>query len=419
MSKIIIKYPASLKAQAFKCSLVASLFKLETQIEETPGEGRKAITMNKDDVTLTGSPAICKYMVEVGSSGKSEVEQARLVQWTSFADSELSHYAAGGKQMEQSLNYLNNLLEKQPFLNGEGIGAEDVIVAFPLLIMGDRIEQAAQGHPSFKVWIEKVKQQNGLDDFLKSSAGAVESTKKQKKEKKEKPKKAANETPKNAPTKKLKLLCLHGYRQSAKASREKLGSFRKMTAKQVELVFINAPNAVPSTEDEDNSDQYGWWFSQPCGTYEAHEVSSCQKGFPESLEVVRSAFEKEGPFDGIFSFSQGASLGAQLCVLQEMGKLEYSFKFAILVAGFMSRAEQHMAVYDSLDKEGKTVSIPTLHVFGETDKVIEKSMSEELLKYFSNPDIITHSGGHFVPSTGGEAKKGFVDFLNKMLDTLK
>ena len=80
------------------------------------------------------------------------------------------------------------------------------------------------------------------------------------------------------------------------------------------------------------------------------------------------------------------------------------------------------------------VSIPTLHVFGDTDRysiiltsdsvililiirVIEKEMSEELLPYFENVDILRHSGGHFVPATG-EQKKTFVTFFDKMQESI-
>lgn len=42
------------------------------------------------------------------------------------------------------------------------------------------------------------------------------------------------------------------------------------------------------------------------------------------------------------------------------------FSFAILVAGFKSRSTPHDPLYS------KKISIPTLHVFGETDKVIPK-----------------------------------------------
>ena len=89
------------------------------------------------------------------------------------------------------------------------------------------------------------------------------------------------------------------------------------------------------------------------------------------------------------------------------------FRFCILVAGFVSRTLQHRADFQGLKEAGESVSIPTLHVFGDTDKVIEKEMSEDLLQFFATPDVIGHPGGHFVPATG-EHKKGFNVFLEKM-----
>lgn len=42
------------------------------------------------------------------------------------------------------------------------------------------------------------------------------------------------------------------------------------------------------------------------------------------------------------------------------------FDFAILVAGFKSRTSSHDNLY------AKKITIPTLHVFGEIDKVIPR-----------------------------------------------
>ena len=66
---------------------------------------------------------------------------------------------------------------------------------------------------------------------------------------------------------KLRLLCIHGYRQSAKTFREKLGSFRslrwwwgqiwskilfrKLVGKVAELDFITAPHIIPSDNAEE------------------------------------------------------------------------------------------------------------------------------------------------------------------------
>ena len=47
----------------------------------------------------------------------------------------------------------------------------------------------------------------------------------------------------------------------------------------------------------------------------------------------------------------------------------FKFDFAIFVAGFKSRQRPHEALYE------KIVTVPTLHVFGDTDKVIPKGIT--------------------------------------------
>lgn len=45
---------------------------------------------------------------------------------------------------------------------------------------------------------------------------------------------------------KLKILCLHGYRQNAAAFKSKLGSFRKLSNKYAELTFLDAIHQAPA-----------------------------------------------------------------------------------------------------------------------------------------------------------------------------
>lgn len=46
-------------------------------------------------------------------------------------------------------------------------------------------------------------------------------------------------------TDKMKILCLHGYRQNADSFKSKTGSFRKFVNKYAEFVFISAPHMAP------------------------------------------------------------------------------------------------------------------------------------------------------------------------------
>ena len=49
---------------------------------------------------------------------------------------------------------------------------------------------------------------------------------------------------------------------------------------------------------------------------------------------------------------------------------------------------------------------------GETDRVIEKEMSEEVANLFENKTLLVHPGGHFVPANS-QTKKIYLDFLEE------
>ncbi len=120
-----------------------------------------------------------------------------------------------------------------------------------------------------------------------------------------------------------------------------------------------------------------------------------------------------GPFDGILGFSQGGCLASILCAIAnndiESEKTKYiKFKFGIIIAGFKSRQSQHDIFYDL----NKKIDLPTLHVFGDGDKVIPSEMASDLCNYFLNPKILRHEQGHFIPGNS-ESKNNFIDFLNQ------
>ena len=49
---------------------------------------------------------------------------------------------------------------------------------------------------------------------------------------------------------------------------------------------------------------------------------------------------------------------------------------------------------------------------GETDRVIEKEMSEEVAALFENKTVLVHPGGHFVPANS-QNKRVYLDFLDE------
>ncbi|XP_023330935.1 esterase OVCA2 [Eurytemora carolleeae] len=140
---------------------------------------------------------------------------------------------------------------------------------------------------------------------------------------------------------KLRILCLHGYQQSGPVFRTKIGSVRKFCSKLAEFIFITAPHKIADEE-------YGWWFSQPDGVEESQDTHR-KAELEETLKLISETFRSCSPIHGILAFSQGAALGGILCALQEQGKLDFSFKFSILVAGYISRSQpSNREIFDIL-----------------------------------------------------------------------
>ncbi|XP_061596843.1 esterase OVCA2 [Cololabis saira] len=220
----------------------------------------------------------------------------------------------------------------------------------------------------------------------------------------------------------LRVLCVHGYRQSGGSFREKTGALRKLLKKHAELVYVTSPlpvprlpaPEVPASENEPvpgpggDEDQRGWWFSDVTArSFSAQQQCDESLGLDESVAAVREAVKELGPFDGILGFSQGAAFVAMLCSLQEQQlEPEFSFRFAILVAGFRSACKQHQTFYRA------PLQIPSLHVFGLEDRVIPDSMSRELLPCFQDAQVLIHAGGHFVPAASAH-RQTYQDFLKR------
>ncbi|XP_054857682.1 esterase OVCA2 [Eublepharis macularius] len=211
----------------------------------------------------------------------------------------------------------------------------------------------------------------------------------------------------------LRLLCLHGYRQDATSFRARSGALRKALRGRAELLTVDAPHVVAARAVEASllepteGNGRSWWFSSPQErTFSALEEASSCKGLEESLKAVAEAFAEYGPIDGLLGFSQGAALTAIVCALKQRGDPRFQFDFAILFAGFKSQALDHQIYYQ------EPIQVPSLHVLGETDRVISAEMSQELSSKFTEPLFLTHPGGHFIPASAAQ-KKTYLEFLDR------
>ena len=209
---------------------------------------------------------------------------------------------------------------------------------------------------------------------------------------------------------KLRVLCLHGYRQNEAAFRERTGALRKLLKRQVEFTFVSAPHVIPEPPNLSRPEveqERGWWFSRPEQSYNALEQTDTCIGFEASVSVIRRGFEELGPFDGVLGFSQGAAL---IPLLDAMRRQEpdgpIQFKFVILVAGFKSLVTPHSEYYST----ATVVDVPSFHTIGATDTVIPPHASEELAALCTHPTVYRHDGGHYIPASG-KLKAALLDFL--------
>ncbi|XP_039289456.1 esterase GA18864 isoform X4 [Nilaparvata lugens] len=168
---------------------------------------------------------------------------------------------------------------------------------------------------------------------------------------------------------KLRILCLHGYRQNKNVFREKLGQFRKNLKNHAEFHFIDAPHEVKDSFGANQSDERSWWFTSEDNTYQSKIKTDFCIGLEDSIALVQKTFANEGPFDGILGFSQGAAFTAIICGLLTKKALDFELKFVMIVAGFKSLYDGHAELYE------QQINIASLHVIGGGDEVISQGYS--------------------------------------------
>jgi len=227
----------------------------------------------------------------------------------------------------------------------------------------------------------------------------------------------------------LRVLALHGSRTNPRkwkhAVKDELVKLGVSSEKfLVELFFAPAPlrfvnQASETTKDLEEGElldigigeETRCWWTPSC-----YPETMIYAGLEESIAYLETFWRIEGPFDGVFGFSQGAALVGILAGLQHEGRLEnINFKFAIFMSGFSSRDTREK--FAKIVKDRPThnlISLPTFHSWGLEDKLVDPTRSEDLTKAFAHPKVVTHGSGHFSKAL----KYWPIDEMGKWLDSL-
>eukprot|EP00040_Diaphanoeca_grandis_P006162 m.36242 g.36242 ORF g.36242 m.36242 type:complete len:242 (-) comp17304_c0_seq2:61-786(-) len=229
---------------------------------------------------------------------------------------------------------------------------------------------------------------------------------------------------------KARLLCLHGYQQNGALFKNKTGALRKALKSRCDCVFIDAPYqitehgtvAIDTNEVDPGvgvAPPLSWWMLGG----DAQRPSDTQEysGFDKTYDQLVSVLKKEKP-DGLLGFSQGAStIGLLLARLKSQDpELLTSIKFTVCVGGFLPK----YVPWAEEVKLGVGATMASLHVCGETDKMVDVSRSRSLKDAFVKGqtqglpvDEYLHPGGHFVPTCTGVFRETLREFVDKAMAT--
>ncbi|KAF8023356.1 hypothetical protein BT93_F0761 [Corymbia citriodora subsp. variegata] len=208
---------------------------------------------------------------------------------------------------------------------------------------------------------------------------------------------------------KPRILCLHGFRTSGEILKKQVLKWPDSVLRGVDLVFPDAPFPAQGKSDVEGvfEPPYFEWF-------QFNKEFTEYTNFDECLAYLEDLMIKQGPFDGLLGFSQGAILSAGLPGLQAEGVALTKvpkIKFVIIIGGakFKSPSVAEKAY-------ASPIQCPSLHFLGETDFL--KPYGEELLESCADPIVVRHPKGHTIPRLDEKGLEATAKFLDSIQDVL-
>ncbi|KAH9578654.1 Serine hydrolase FSH [Trypanosoma melophagium] len=214
----------------------------------------------------------------------------------------------------------------------------------------------------------------------------------------------------------LKVLCLHGSRQTAEIFEHQLSKMCSSLADIAQFDFIDAP--CLSEIEGDAVATYSWCEPHHQYPYQEEDRNKKQEskvniGIDESYAagdaVVRECMISErGPYDIILGFSQGALIAARYLMLQQLREdntYGSSLKGIIMAASpdprrtflELSTLYQSNSVHN-IDTGGFFGTLPSLHIVGKKDTIVSPT---ECISFANacqpNADIVFHEHAHSIP----------------------
>jgi hypothetical protein len=197
----------------------------------------------------------------------------------------------------------------------------------------------------------------------------------------------------------------------------------------VEYCYPSGPVSMRPGDNEEGGPLFHAWCESNVLSQNAH--------IDRGLDALAETILREGPFDGVIGFSQGAAAAGFVASLLETARktafdkhaklycgMPYSFKFMqqssskpiqkplkfiVTYAGTHASNKMYDAFYNP------KIATPLLQIIGKYDTFIEESACLQFAARFRGPKMIRyHAGAHFVP-TETEELDAVLEFLRMTL----
>jgi len=152
-----------------------------------------------------------------------------------------------------------------------------------------------------------------------------------------------------------------------------------------ELMSYGAGSVGSTPDSSDDGSNYGDYSN-----------SSAQN----AMDYLYQIMEKDGPFDGIVGYSEGATVAATL-LLHEQRRFEREgripmFKCALFFAGWPPMTPEFDGIVLA-DETDLTITIPTCHIIGSLDPYLAGSLALYNICDMDTAILFDHAKGHTLP----------------------
>ncbi|OTA97787.1 hypothetical protein M434DRAFT_391700 [Hypoxylon sp. CO27-5] len=197
----------------------------------------------------------------------------------------------------------------------------------------------------------------------------------------------------------MRFLCLHGsgtnsqiFETQTAAIRYELGDHHTYEFAEGALPSVLAPefNGIVSPKDD--------FFSY----IDLDNLDSCVS----ALINLDTYISEEGPFDGVWAFSQGAMIAATYIVWKArqntvQQRVAPPFKCAVFFSAWEAYDpdllwKNHLRPL-SLPTDGEVIHIPTAHIWGQCDISSAKASSVSGICASGTRQVFVHPGSHEIP----------------------